>query len=296
MKSSIISLAVATTLATLSLLLPSSCKPFELGLYKVFGHGPSVNERADRLEEVKGPTPTFYGNRFAFLVTSDVHFGSGNPRQDDDFFDELRTQMRSRAVPPSFGICLGDIVENGNVEEEFEDYEDWYKKIEEILGTGNKVYTTDGNHDLYNDGWEYFEDYTYPGTGFFHFEAGGFSFYFLDTGSGSLGKKQYDQLEKAMKADPNPKIISTHVPVYGTNGILLNYYSMQNVEESSRLITLFSESNVKLYLAGHMHVQQENNLGPFEEIVLPCYAVYHKFAIVTVDTGNCTVDWDFYEF
>ncbi|MBQ3801608.1 MAG: metallophosphoesterase [Treponema sp.] len=300
MKSSAVSVASAIALATLTMLLPSSCKPIELGLYKVFEHGPAVSERADRLEEVKGPDPVFYGKRFAFLVTSDVHFGnkgaSYTPREDDSFFDELRVQMRDRAVPPSFGICLGDVVENGNVRDEFRDYVDWCDKIEEILGTGNRVYTTTGNHDLYNEGWEYFEEYVYPHTGFFHFNAGGFSFYFLDSGSGSLGKKQYELFEEAVKKDELPKIVSTHVPVYGTSAFIQNYYSMQNTEESSQLITLCADNNVKLYLAGHMHTKHENDLGKFDEIVMPCYAVYHEFAIVTVDTDSHSVTWEFYEF
>ncbi len=294
------SAAASITLATLTLLLLSSCKPIELGLYKVFDHGPSVAERADRLEEVPAPEPVFYGNRFAFLVTSDVHFGNDDPsytpREDEEFYDELRALMKNRKVPPSFAICLGDVVENGNKREEFQDYADWCKEVENILGTGNKVYTTVGNHDIYNDGWEYFEEYVYPYTGFFHFKAGGFSFYFLDTGSSSLGKKQYERFEEAMEEDERPKIVSTHVPVYGTSAFLQNYYSMQNTEESSQLITLCADNNVKLYLSGHMHTKHENDLGSFDEIVMPCYAVYHEFAIVTVDRESQSITWDFYDF
>ena len=196
-------------------LLLSSCKPIELGLYKVFDHGPSVSERVGRLEEVPGPSPAFYGGKFAFLVTSDVHFGnkssSYSPRRDEEFYDELRALKRSLPVPPSFGVCLGDVVENGNVEDEFEDYVDWCRTVENILGTGNRVYTTVGNHDLYNDGWEYFEDHVYPYTGFFHFNAGGFSFYFLDTGSSSLGKKQYERFKNAVESDDKPKIVGSCV-------------------------------------------------------------------------------------
>ncbi len=281
-------------------LLLSSCKPIELGLYKVFDHGPSVSERVGRLEEVPGPSPAFYGGKFAFLVTSDVHFGnkssSYTPRRDEEFYDELRALKRSLPVPPSFGVCLGDVVENGNVEDEFEDYVDWCRTVENILGTGNRVYTTVGNHDLYNDGWEYFEDHVYPYTGFFHFNAGGFSFYFLDTGSSSLGKKQYERFKNAVESDDKPKIVGSHVPAYGTPAFFQNYYSLQNVEESSQLITLCADNNVKLYLSGHMHVIHENDLGKFNEIVMPCYAVYHKFAVVTVDTVSKSVDWDFYSF
>ncbi|MBQ9539663.1 MAG: metallophosphoesterase, partial [Treponema sp.] len=260
------------------MILPTACKPIELGLYKLFDHGPDVEERATRLEKVSSPSVPI--GDFAFIVTSDVHFGNAEYKRDDEaFYDEIRNLKRSLDPVPSFTVCLGDVVEHGDRVDEWEDYRDWCRKVEEI--TGNKVYTTDGNHDLYNEGWDHFEFYTYPGTGFFRFEdpVNSFSFYFLDTGSGSLGSKQYDMFKKAVKSDDNPKIICTHYPVYGTGQFFYDYYTLQNTEETDSLITFFENNNVKLFLAGHMHELHENELGSFTELVLPCYAQKHKFAI-----------------
>ncbi len=277
------------------LILPISCKPLELGLYKLFGHGDSVDERVDGLEEVPAPAPIVRNGKFAFLLTSDVHFGNESyNRNDEAFFVLLQELKNTLDPPPSFGVCLGDVVENGGTESEWTAYKAWTERVEGIIG--NKVYTTTGNHDLYNEGWEYFEQYAYPYTGFFHFQTSGFSFYFLDTGSGSMGSKQYSLFTKAAKNDSMPKIICTHYPVYGTANFFQNYYTLQNTEEADSLITFFTNNNVKLYLSGHMHALHENELGNFTELVIPCFADNHKFAIVTVDTNANTTTQTIYSY
>ncbi|MBP5156639.1 MAG: metallophosphoesterase [Treponema sp.] len=293
-KASMLTAVAAMGIAALSL-LAASCKPIELGLYKVFDHGPNVSERIGSLrDDVPAPQNVMRSGRFSFVVTSDVHFGNAGKsyaRDDEAFYRKVQELKDSMEFPPSFVVCLGDVVEKGDDRSEWADYRDWCDRLERMLG--NKVYTTTGNHDLYNDGWDYFEDYTYPGTGFFRFAVAGFSFYFLDSGSGSLGSSQYDKFQKALKGDGRPKIICTHYPVYGTAQFFQNYYTLQNTEEADTLITLCAKNNVRLYLAGHMHEQHENNLGSFTELVMPCYAVYHKFAVVTVDVASATVDWEF---
>ena len=284
------------------LLLAASCKPIELGLYKVIDHGPSVDERIGDFDDpVEAPTLVLKDGKFAFIVTSDVHFGNTSAsyaRDDEAFYRTVQELKDTRPVPPSFTVCLGDVIENGDEKQEWVDYRTWCGKLTNILG--GKVYTTTGNHDLYNEGWDFFSDpvekYTYPGTGMFRFTVAGFSFYFLDTGSASLGKKQYGLFTEAAEADPNRKIICTHYPVYGTAQFFQNYYTLQNTEEADSLISFCVEHNVKLYLSGHMHAQHENELGSFTELVLPCYAVDHKFALVTVDTARSSedcVDWEF---
>lgn len=278
------------------LVLAASCKPIELGLYKVFGHGPAVSDRIDDLDDVPAPNVGSSG-KFSFIVTSDVHFGNNGAsyaRDDEAFYAKVQELKNTMAVPPSFTVCAGDVIENGDREEEWEDYREWCRRLESMLG--NKVYTTTGNHDLYNDGWDYFEDYTYPGTGFFRFTVAGYTFYFLDSGSSSLGPKQYEKFRKAAEADPNPKIICTHYPAYGTAQFFQNYYTMQNTEEADTLITFCTNNHVKLYLSGHMHEQHENDLGNFTELVMPCYAVYHRFAVVTVDTAAETETWTFVSY
>ncbi len=278
---------ISIPLFSIALLLPSSCKPIELGLFKVFSHGDSVYERVDSLEEVPAPSPTVSDGKFAFLLVSDVHFGNESySRRDEAFFEKLQELKDTLNPPPSFCVCLGDVVENGDVESEWKDYKAWCERVEGLIG--NKVYTTTGNHDLYNEGWDFFEEYAYPYTGFFHFETQGFSFYFLDTGSGSMGSKQYDLFTDKAESDDKPKIICTHYPVYGTAKFFQDYYTLQNTEEADSLITFFENNNVKLYLSGHMHALHENELGSFTELVIPCFADNHKFAIVTVNTNENT--------
>ncbi len=259
----------------------------EEGMYKVLDHGDDVTEREPYISIITAPAVS--GNSYTFIAVSDLHFGNSTySHNDNDFY----TKLSSLSPAPSFCVCLGDICQTGS-KSQYDNYQEWVNKVNNILGGGNKVFTVVGNHDLYNNGWDNFKKMIYPNTSLYHFVCGGMSFYFTDTASGSMGKGQYNMIKSMMNGDPYPKIVCTHYPVYGTSNFFQNYYSMQNTEETDHLITLFHDKNVKAYLCGHMHpsTMYNNNLG-FREYVLPSYADQNKFAIITVNNGNVSVTTD----
>ena len=171
---------------------------------------------------------------------------------------------------PAFCVCLGDIADHG-YESEFDDYVAFTSKIDTILGTEEgktKVYNVLGNHDLYNSGWIYYSQKIFPYKSFYHFNTKKFSWYVIDSASDTLGHHQLELLKTSLEQDSNPKIILGHVPIYGDPFFSFAYFSFQDEHESSLLLSLFANENVKLVMEGHSHCYWQNDFNTFIEYIV----------------------------
>ena len=253
------------------------------GFLTVLDHGQSVEERVGDLADI--PASAVSGSTYSFLVITDVHFGNSKSRHDDAFISCLQSKIADGSInpAPSFAVCLGDIADHGN-RSEFVSFNNLVSRIENIVG--GKVYSVVGNHDLYNEGWDDFEALVYPNNSFYRFAINNISYYFLDTGSGSMGKAQFNKFKSAMASDSHYKIVCTHYPVYGTSDFFSSYYSLQNTLEADQLITILKNCKAIAYLSGHMHAEHSTNFGTFTEYVVPAYLSNGKFAVMTVNEAN----------
>ena len=188
----------------------------------------------------------------------------------------------------------------GGHEDEADDYNKaaarWIQTAKDELGASDyKVYTILGNHDLYNNGWEVWKKKIYPYTSYYKFTInaggasnGGFDFYFLDSGNGTLGGPQIEDLERNLSASSRPKIIFMHYPLYA-GGIF--YFALDDVHERARLISAFAESNVKYVFEGHKHQQHDYDFNNFKETVIGAYLQERFFGLVTVDEAAGSVSF-----
>ena len=117
---------------------------------------------------------------FTVVVLSDIHFGNNASRDCDDvFFDWMEMQKKNDTLP-EFCIFLGDVADHG--------YQDEFLKFKEVFQDrllndyGVQAYSVIGNHDTYNNGSVSWKNIIYPHTFFYHFQAGGVGWYFLDSG------------------------------------------------------------------------------------------------------------------
>ena len=266
----------------LSTLALTSCG---YGAFELFHHGDFVDERADELTELSagkvGSQFSSISGTYTFVIFSDPHYGSERAKKidEDDFLAWLDGLDSTKK--PKFCICLGDIAEHG-VKSEFLEFKSFADNIE---SRGVPVMSIVGNHDLFNFGWNDFTDICFPYTSFYHFKTSAFSYYALDTGSGSLGPKQMKILKKAMKRDRLPKIVFMHYPLYGNSTYKISYYCLQNEEESTRLITLFEEEDVTDVFAGHVHHHQKKNIGSYTEVNLDTF-YNNEWLLITVDEAR----------
>lgn len=129
----------------------------------------------------------------------------------------------------------------------------------------------------------------FPYCSLFHFETKTFSWYGIDTGTGDLGKKQYNLLKKAFEKDNKPKVIMMHYPLANTK--YLGAFAMHDSTERNLLIDLFAKNNVKAVLCGHLHQIHGIDLQVFQEYDNPsfCFSEYPAWTLYEIDEISQTV-------
>lgn len=268
------------------------CRLNSYGLNEFLYRPSGVKERTKKIEKLIGadlPPPPHTPGIYRVLVITDVHFGAeklpkNGPRFDDEFF----AWLNALNPKPDFCVGLGDMAEHG-WEEEFKRYKKFTDRLETDYNI--KTYNAVGNHDLYNSGWQHYKKYLYPYKSLYYFEAGNFSWYFIDTASGSLGAGQMRLLNKTMQSDPNPKIVMTHFPLWA-NGHF--YFSLQDSLERNLLISTFAKNNVKAVLTGHTHKKTVSDFGKFTEYNYPGFFAKAGWGLITVNTNTGEVSSETY--
>lgn len=284
-------LAVQTFL--LSLLFASCNIGLPIFLYGETG----VEERATSARILFGSDLPQVGSnsKYSFIVFTDAHFGETKyPRKEEAFLEAFKNHLRNpdETLRPRFIVNIGDTLDGGHSSEA--DYfnlvrQSWINAAKEILGVSDyKVYSILGNHDLYNNGWDTWKLRIYPYTSFYFFSINasggtGFDFLFLDTGNGTLGGPQIENLEYILSQSQRPKIVFMHYPLYA-GGIF--YFTMDDVTERSRLISDFAKSNVKYVFEGHKHSAYDYDFKNFKEAVISAYLEKKSYGLVTVDEST----------
>jgi hypothetical protein len=200
---------------------------------------------------------------FSFLVVGDPHFGASFAAGQStmDAFSALAASPDAGGKPYAFVVYLGDDANSG-AQAEYESFVNWASSMTDSVGKKMQWYSAVGNHDLYNGGWTYFRQKI--GPSFFRLSAGGYSIYVLDSGQGILGDFQIGELKSEFAADPKPKIVVTHYPIYAAANVLY-YYRLSNPREVAELLDLFAKSDVKHIIAGHWHYYGHESVGSMDE-------------------------------
>lgn len=248
-----------------------------VGVDNPFKNENSVHKRANALVNLQEQSTESLPDKYSFVVITDVHFGSIKdnppPLPETEFLKWLADYPAE--TRPKFCLALGDVSDTGK-KEEYKDYSVFVKKIEEL---GVKVFNSVGNHDLYQSGWDNWEETCYPHTSFYRFQTSNFSFYALDTGTCNLGPVQLQEFKKAIEVDTRPKIVYTHYPLYTDTF----FFCQEDTTERNLLMTYCSKNNVKLFLSGHLHWYEKTDYGNFQAYALPSYRYKGKWTLVTVD-------------
>jgi hypothetical protein len=280
--------------------LIAACLAFttcEYGMSEFLNRADDVTARSAYLTEVSAPaldgifygeTNPPFGDKYTVLVLSDIHFME-HPENHKDHPDlpieKFFTWLDDLAEKPAFCLVLGDSAESGT-ENEYQQFAAFAGKLE-ADPYKIPVYSIVGNHDLYNNGWKLYTRYCKPLISYYHFNTGSFSWYALDSGSGTLGGSQLKDLVSHLKADKRPKIVFSHYPMYGGGGNF--YFSLSDPHERAALISAFAKNNVKMVLEGHQHPGSYHDFGSFEEYNVSSFRDKQSWHLVTVDETNETV-------
>ena len=279
------------------------------GFYPALFGEESVESRAssiDLLDEEFFPDVSAFSSpkKYSFVVMTDVHIGNALHDVDaEGFLSWLEKQMQDEDVTkrPLFALSLGDNADGGH-ESEYKAFNEFSEKMRAIAKDAGvpsfRLYSTIGNHDVYNNGWENFKEIVFPYKSAYRFaeknsDGNGFSYYVLDSANGTLGEAQRKALKSAFENDPNPKLVFTHYPLYA-DGITI--YTMQDTMERNLLLTLFTNNNVVRSFEGHAHRAISFEYGSWGEDVSPAFGFDDECRLVTVDSENLTVTSSIIDF
>ncbi len=184
-------------------------------------------------------------DKLRFMVISDTHSG----------YKVFIPQLRSiSADVPDFLIWNGDIVNNGYMIE-------YATNAAVMESLPMPVYPTIGNHDIWNNGEDFY--YRYFGPTRYSFIYKDCLFLFINTSAGLVGSDQFDWIENELSlVDTKYKVVVGHIPpidaVLGKfDDSELKYPEMRHnlfsKAESDLLIDILKRYSVDLFIGGHTH-------------------------------------------
>ncbi len=276
----------------LSLIFFASCS---FGAYFFLFDEDDVEERASTVEKLSAsqvPSLSF-GSVYSGVLITDVHFGAQSD-ESEKFLSWISDQLENEdtTLRPRFMFCLGDVANSGS-SSEYDEFNSFCESVRNLAAEKNgdsdfKVFSTIGNHDLYNNGWSNYKKQVFPYRTAYYFDSssfslGNFSFYFLDSANGTFGEKQRESFAQVIKNDPNAKIICTHYPVYAGGNVLM---TIQNTMERAVFLTLFKENNVKQVFEGHAHRTYGFDYKTFREDVTASFVRKYTWRLITIDETN----------
>ena len=251
------------------------------GYQQFFGRKTDVRDRAKNIKELSdSDTPSVIKTqeKYSVLLINDIHFGRINPETDpQDLYDFLDSLIASGESLPAFIAANGDITHHG-IQSEYDAYNSFLTEVKTKYGI--QVYSNIGNHDCFNDGSEIFLSDVFPYSSYYVFSIPKTSFYFLDTGNGTLGSPQLFDLEKRMKENTKEKIVFTH---YFFMIDKLSLSAMTNIKERAILLDLFNESHVRFIGTAHSHQLNVHDYGNFIEVCNNDYGKHRAIIMLYID-------------
>ncbi|MHA1906787.1 MAG: metallophosphoesterase family protein [Candidatus Thorarchaeota archaeon] len=158
---------------------------------------------------------------------------------------------------PDFVFHCGDLTPFGQ--------ETQYQNVlDTVTGLAVPFYTTPGNHDVRLDGRTRFTEHFGESSYSFDLDVAHFSVY--DTSKGDVDEETYQWLEDDLSTtDAEWKFVFTHIPLFdprsGQNHTLLNSTT------SSRLMTLFEDTNVSVVFSGHIHMFSDTTVNGVRYVI-----------------------------
>ncbi|MCH5149942.1 MAG: metallophosphoesterase [Spirochaetales bacterium] len=179
---------------------------------------------------------------FSFFVVSDTHYYKSTPQ-----FEEKLNKLRQK-YNADFLIVNGDISQSG-LEKQFNLF------LEDMKNYNGNIYPVLGNHDVYHNGSKIFGRLL--GKFIYSFEIGNTKLIFLDTATGTFGKKQKQWYENELSHDKQC-IVFTHYNF--VTGTVQELTSVTNAEDEYYFFDINSKYNVKYVISGHLHQTNVKNI------------------------------------
>ncbi|HNQ34532.1 MAG TPA: metallophosphoesterase [bacterium] len=188
------------------------------------------------------------GHLFRFAAMGDPQPGLDNPGNYGTHLNQFKRAIRQvNESGAEFTIILGDLVNNGQVDTEYENIAAAAKSF------GKPWYPVRGNHDAPEKFKQYFKSELN-----YSFEHKDFRFVMLDAvgGQEELTVEQLAWVEKEFQAAKTKKqeiVVCTHVSAWDKNPRGASPYMQIGPESKAKLKELYKKYDALLMLSGHYH-------------------------------------------
>lgn len=247
----------------------------------------NVDNRISVLQDITDKMPDNVkncSNKYSVVVFADLHYGSSKEYCPEEqvfkWLDKLKTSGSEKF--PKFAISLGDSADTGS-QNNYAEYLSFCNKLKSDYEI--TMINIPGNHDLYQGNWMNWKMNCFPYSSFYRFQTDKFSWYGIDTASGSIGLKQYKQLKTVMESDPRPKIVYCHYPILEFHLV----FGLCDATERNLLIDLFVKNNVVCSLGGHNHYYSEKQINNYKGYSFPSFRYQKQWTLLTVDENSNSV-------
>ena len=245
-------------LLTTSLALASCNRLDVAGMF--FSSGTHTEDRVAQWLEWNDQHPATVINgapdQYNIYVCSDIHL-EGNT-------DRISQFLQHEYADPSglFSIVNGDLANESGPRP--------FRQLDSLLrlpSATDTCFVTIGNHDIYFDCQQYFQQYFHTSTYTVTVQTVSGAkdlFVFLDSGNATHGQRQLQWLRQLLQQRDQYRhvVVSTHTCLFRTS---YNYSTTPAAnlpeEEYYQLLDLMSDHNVSLFLMGHFHHKEEHTLG-----------------------------------
>ena len=245
-------------LLTTSLALASCNRLDVTGMF--FSSGSHTEDRVAQWLEWNDQHPATVINgapdQYNIYVCSDIHL-EGNT-------DRISQFLQHEYADPSglFSIVNGDLANESGPRP--------FRQLDSLLrlpSASDTCFVTIGNHDIYFDCQQYFQQYFHTSTYTVTVQTVSGAkdlFVFLDSGNATHGQRQLQWLRQLLQQRDQYRhvVVSTHTCLFRTS---YNYSTTPAAnlpeEEYYQLLDLMSDHNVSLFLMGHFHHKEEHTLG-----------------------------------
>ncbi len=248
----------------------------------------SVNQRFNQSTEWNASHPyreiIVPSENYFILTMGDSHVGGTN---NLNAFLDIAKNTNPAAI-----VAVGDLT-TGN--------ESDYERFQETISGYDSLPTflIAGNHDLYFNGWNQFYSRFGSSTYLFTIQTPSAKdlFICLDSGSGTLGKKQLDWLKEILQTSRNEY---RYCVLFSHNNLFRDRHTISTnppVEELHVLMELFTIHNVDMIITAHDHIKYEEKFGSTTYITMDALEDgldYSGYFQLNITDGN--MDWEFINF
>lgn len=224
-------------------------------------------------------------DEYSVYFCSDPHLNDSTDRMERFLTQECND---SKAI---FAVINGDIANEGG--------ERPYRLLDSVIRmpkfhtpapkpVRDTCFAIIGNHDLYFDCEQYFQQYFHTSTYTVTVNTLGGAkdlFIFLDSGNGTHGRRQTEWLKEKLshRSEYRHVVVATHTCLFRTS---YNYSTTPAanlpLDEYYELTKLMDDSDVTLFVMGHFHYREERMIGnvPYvmtdnldEDVEAPSYMI-----------------------